>query len=239
MKSILFTASILAATAAATCPATFDAGCQYFCTWPVASGGNSGCYSSDKSSAGATCTLCPAKPTACPATFSDECPFFCNGGECSYVNITTQNTHCEKCPGQTVKPTACPTTFDAGAAYFCEWPVASGGNAGYYGVDHTDQGAKCTVCPGKPTACPAVYTDECPFFCDNIECSYVNITTMNTKCIRCPGGPAPVESGTPSSSAAATATASLPAGPVYTGAASAANVGASVVLGFVAMFFAF
>ncbi|KAF3904256.1 hypothetical protein AA313_de0202558 [Arthrobotrys entomopaga] len=161
-----------------------------------------------------------------------------NHSECSYVNITTQNTHCVACPGQAAKPTDCPTTFGATAQYFCEWPVVAGGTAGYYGIDHTAQGAKCTICSAKPTACPAVYTDECPF-CNDSECSYVNITTMNTKCIRCPGGPVPVGSGTPSSSSAvASSTATIPAGPVYTGAASPVNVGVSVIFGFVAVSFA-
>ncbi|KAK6335526.1 hypothetical protein TWF696_002299 [Orbilia brochopaga] len=52
-----------------------------------------------------TCLVCSLY-NACPATYDSECPYYCQypkyplqPGFCSYVNVTTQGSVCQQCPG--------------------------------------------------------------------------------------------------------------------------------------------
>ncbi|KAJ6263608.1 hypothetical protein Dda_2176 [Drechslerella dactyloides] len=98
-------------------------------------------------------TLALRAYAACPATPNHQCQYWCDypgtaaAGSCSNVNITTQGSVCNVCPGITV---ACPAKYDAECPYLCHYPAVPQDGFSCSYVNITTQGSVCEKCPGGP-----------------------------------------------------------------------------------------
>ncbi|KAJ6259054.1 hypothetical protein Dda_5951 [Drechslerella dactyloides] len=100
--SLVFSALAIRASAD-QCAATLTPSCAWLC--PVNGDASSATEWKCAEKTDNTCLVCSIY-NACPATFDKECPYYCGypkyplqPGFCSYVNVSTQGSVCQLCPG--------------------------------------------------------------------------------------------------------------------------------------------